>query len=99
MKNILAVLALISLGGCATYAPAGALATQTKQGLVVDNNVKPAKQGRACMNSVLAMAAWGDASIAQAKANAGITKVATIDYSVDNILGIYGTYCTVVTGS
>jgi len=50
------------------------------------------------MHSVLALVAWGDATIDDAMRAGNISKVATVDYEVQNPLGIYGTYCTVVTG-
>jgi len=42
--------------------------------------------------------ATGDASIAAAMSNGGITKVHHVDTEVTNILGIYATYTTVVYG-
>lgn len=98
MKKVTILLcALVFLSGCASYQPMGMLYTGGKTG-VADNNGPTPKTGKACMKSILALAACGDASVAAAKAAGGISKVSTIDYEVDNILGIYGTYCTVVKG-
>ncbi len=91
------LLALLFLSGCASYHPQGAFLTSGKMG-VMDNNGPTPKTGKACMKSILGLASTGDASVAVAKANGNISKVSTIDYEVDNILGIYGSYCTVVKG-
>ena len=50
------------------------------------------------MTSVLGLVATGDASIETAKALGGIKDVVSINYEVNNILGVYGTYCIVVQG-
>lgn len=88
----------IGLSSCASYVPYGFLYTGTKTGLENNNGVAASKTGQACMSSVLGLVAWGDGSIESAKADGNITKVATINYATNNILGIYGQYCTVATG-
>jgi len=96
MKKTLSVLVLlVILSGCANYYPRGIYSTSGKMG-IQDNGGPVTKTGKACMKSILGLAASGDASIAAAKANGNIAKVSTVDYEVDNLLGIYGTYCTVV---
>jgi hypothetical protein len=40
----------------------------------------------------------GDASIKSAAKNGGITKISTVDMKQFNLLGIYSTYTTIVTG-
>jgi uncharacterized protein YceK len=92
-----AVLGLI-LGGCASYAPIGVAYTGGTTGLSANNDVKPTLRGEACVRSIIALFTYGDGSIAEAKRNGGITKVATVDYDVMNVLGVYGQYCTVVRG-
>ncbi|MCX6125120.1 MAG: TRL-like family protein [Proteobacteria bacterium] len=57
------------------------------------------KKGNACATNILGYVAFGDASIAAAKKNGGITEVSVVDYSSSNIIGVYGTTCTVVHGS
>lgn len=98
MKKLMVVAFCILLTGCASYIPVGAFYNQGKQG-IQDNNEPTPKTGRACINSFLAFVATGDASVEAAKRNGGITKVATIDYEVNNVLGFIGEYCTVVRGS
>jgi hypothetical protein len=56
------------------------------------------KTGETTCVSVLAVVATGDCSIEAAKKNGGITKVHSADWEVKNILGIYGTYKTIVSG-
>lgn len=102
IKGARIVLAMAAAGlllaGCATYVPAGGLFVGTKWGLSANPGVAGSKTGKACMHSVLALVAWGDATIDDAMRAGNISKVATVDYEVQNPLGIYGTYCTVVTG-
>ncbi len=109
MKNVLIKLAAISviasfMGGCASVAPVGIVYTggnmATSNDVVAVNNKIPlTKTGKACMTSVLALVATGDNTVESAKANGNITNIGDISYTVDNVLGIYGTYCTIVKGN
>ena len=56
------------------------------------------KEGKACATSILGWFASGDASVKTAMVAGGIKEPATIDVKVDNTLGIYAKYCTIVTG-
>ncbi|MBK8175407.1 MAG: hypothetical protein IPK66_09170 [Rhodospirillales bacterium] len=56
------------------------------------------KKGEAMCTSILALVAQGDCSIEAAKAQGGIKRVAYVDRKVENILGIYGKYTTIVYG-
>lgn len=98
--KVLSLLAvgLFLLSGCASFAPMGALYSGGKMG-VQDNNGPTDKTGRACMMSILGLVATGDASIERAKENGGIKSVSRINYEAENVLGIFGEYCTVVKGS
>ena len=103
MKKILAVAAIAAMTtGCAlapTPAGTGLLYTNVQGPLAVDDNGnQPNKVGEACANNVLGLVATGDASITAAKEAAGITSVATVETSTNTVLGVYTTYCTVVTG-
>ena len=95
---LFAAVASIGLSSCASYGPMGWVYSGGTTGISANNDVKPNKRGEACVISVLAIASGGDASIGAAKANGGITKVASVDYDVMNVLGVYGQYCTVVKG-
>ncbi|MEM1013726.1 MAG: TRL-like family protein [Planctomycetota bacterium] len=56
------------------------------------------KSGEAMITSILGLVATGDASIRTAASNGGISEVMTVDTKVTNILGIYSTVTTVVSG-
>lgn len=91
------LMAATMLGGCATYYPAGGLYTEGKMGVQADG-ADGEKNGRACMNSIMGLVAFGDASVRAAKRDGNIETVTSMDYEVENILGIYGKYCLVVRG-
>ena len=95
---LLAIAAAAGLSACASYGPMGWVYSGGTTGLSANNDVKPNKRGEACVISVLAIATGGDGSIAAAKANGGINRIASVDYDVMNVLGVYGQYCTVVKG-
>ncbi len=56
------------------------------------------KVGKACATSILGWVAQGDASVAAAKANGGISEVSLVDHTAKNMLGIFGEWCTIVKG-
>ena len=56
------------------------------------------KVGKAETTSIMGLVATGDSSIKTAAANGGIKKIKYVDYEVENILGIYGKYTTIVYG-
>lgn len=101
MKKTLLVLAIGSslLSGCATYLPMGNYYVGVKKGEVANNSVAATKSGKACSHSYLSLIATGDSSVDAAKKAGDIKNVATMDYSVENILGLYGTYCTEISGN
>lgn len=86
------------LSGCATYMPAGALYVGAKGGIAAADSTSYSKVGKSQATSVLGLVATGDASIQTAARNGGITKIKYVDYEVENILGIYGKYTTIVYG-
>lgn len=57
------------------------------------------KTGEACTASYLGIVGLGDASIETAQKNGGIKKIAYIDSSFMNVLGLYQKYCTLVRGN
>ncbi|NMC61594.1 MAG: TRL-like protein family [SAR324 cluster bacterium] len=101
------IIALFSLGGCAglgasaqhvpgflfseTRIPAWDLTTATSADAA-------AKVGKATCTSILGIYATGDCSIAAAKKNGGISEVSYADFEVNNLLGIYAQYTTIVSG-
>jgi hypothetical protein len=56
------------------------------------------KQSETCVSNILGLISTGNASVLEAARKAGIKKITSIDYKVSSILGLYGTYCIVVTG-
>jgi len=103
MKNVIKLVAIVGavalLASCASPMASGALYTNTTTGLTATTNNQTMKMGQACTNSLFGLFAWGNGSIAMAKANGHVMNVSTVDYTAHNVLGIYGTYCTVVKGS
>ncbi|TGL33733.1 TRL-like family protein [Leptospira koniambonensis] len=56
--------------------------------------------GTACSRSILNLIAFGDSSLAAAKENGKINKIAAVNYEQFAILeGVYHSFCTVITGS
>ncbi len=101
------LMAFVSCGvlftGCVTdgrYPLGGAIYHDIKgPNNVISSKAAGSKKGSACASNILGYIALGDASIAAAKKSGGITEVSHIDYQSTNILGIYGTTCTMVRGS
>ncbi len=95
------VLAAFALSGCAAYAVApvtGFVYSDTEFGINATANEGSSKIGEAYSESILGLVAIGDASIAAAMKNGGITKVQHVDYHTYNILGIYAKFTVKVYG-
>jgi hypothetical protein len=98
-------LPMLSLQGCATFAFAGHgtaigfVYTDATTPQHVTDNVLGKKKGEACATSILGWVTTGDASIRAAADAGGIKEISAIDSSFKNILGVYATYCTVVSGT
>ncbi len=98
MSLAVGVSAIVLLAGCAFVAPInGTLYTDAKGPVAVGSETGSSKTGTAKATAILGFAT-GDASIAAAMANGGITKVNHVDTHVTNILGVYATVETVVYG-
>lgn len=85
------------LSGCATSMPVGRFSTHLTLPITA-TDVQGKKEGTSKCWSALSLFASGDCSIATAKKNGGITKVSSIDWEADNLLGLIGTYTTHVYG-
>jgi hypothetical protein len=88
------------ISGCATSgaSPNGwAIIKQEKIPAFATDNGKATKTGRACAQNVLSIYASGDASIEAAKKEGNITKIAYVDYEMENYV-VFGKVCTVVRG-
>jgi hypothetical protein len=91
-------LALFLSAGCHPYVPTGLVYTSASGPMAVTANAEGAKEGRATARGILGLVCWGDAGAAAACRKAGITKIRTVDVEELNIIGIYYSYTTVVTG-
>lgn len=76
----------------------GSLFTDVKEPVSNSAAATGSKRGEACTINVLGLIAIGDSSIIAARANGGISKVATVDSSFLNVLFLFGRHCTIVTG-
>lgn len=96
---VLVVLVMAGFTGCASIYPTGSLYTDVKIPMEMgsDSSACP-KTGVSKANTYLSLFAVGDASIQAAAQNGGITKINTVDWDVENLLGILGTYKTTVCG-
>lgn len=94
---LISLLSMGLLSGCASFGPNAIIYTSGKLGKYAYGE-KGTKSGRACMTSIFGYFSFGDASMAAAAKTAQITHVSTVDYEFENVMGIYGQYCTAVTG-
>ena len=97
--GILLTAAIIT--GCGAYAVApvtGYLYSDVKAGMGATSNTGGMKMGTAECSSILGLFGMGDASIATAMKNGGITKISHVDYHSTNILGLYAKYVIMVYG-
>jgi TRL-like protein family len=92
------VLGALAVGACASDRPIGFLYYGASIPEGGTSEVAATKNGEATCTSVLAMVAMGDCSVQAAKSQGGIKRVAYVDRKVENILGIYGKYTTIVYG-
>lgn len=102
IKAIVTAVSLASLAvltGCATSFPLGLVYTSVKLPVTVGNGeMRYSKKGEAKCQTMFGCFASGYASINAACSDAKITKVGWVNQEVLNILGIYGSYKTVVYG-
>ncbi|NLB60797.1 MAG: TRL-like protein family [Lentisphaerae bacterium] len=84
--------------GCASPKPGGVIFTETTTPEIATSNAQATKVGVSECISVMALVAVGDASIAAAAKNGGITKIHSVDWNAKSILGIYSVYQTIVRG-
>jgi hypothetical protein len=101
---VIALLAVPSVTGCAGVAFAGrgvngavVYAGSDANEKVTHNEIGP-KRGEACSWSVLGLVTAGDSSVPTAATRGGITRIASVDNSFANYLGLYASYCVVVSG-
>ena len=106
MKRILLGMAALALSGCAglayaSHGPIGNIGVygDTMANEHVTDNALGTKTGQACSTSILGIVTTGDASVPTAAKNGGITKIGSVDNKFSQVLGLYATYCVIVTGS
>lgn len=101
IKPLIALSVAAALTGCATsYSPVGngILFTSVQGPVAVTDSKGASKKGTACASNILGLVATGDASTQAAKNNGNITTVATVDHNSTTALGLFGKFCTTVTG-
>jgi len=92
--------ALMFFGGCLAVTPVKGVAVTSAQGPITATTLdQSARTGRSCAYSVLGLVAWGDSSISTAKSIGQIKQVASVDFDTFNLLGISGSFCTIVSGT
>jgi hypothetical protein len=95
----LAVMLLVS--GCCTQTPViGGIITMASypHTQAVGPGARGSKEGDSSVVTLLGLLCVGDASVERAARRAGISKIATVDHTMINILGMYIEYRTIVTG-
>jgi hypothetical protein len=99
------ILSLFLIGGMLTGCASGLsrngvglIYTDVKDSVGATSNSGSSKQGTSCATNILALVSTGDMSIEGARKSAGITRVASVDYTQYSILGVYGKTCVVVAG-
>jgi len=98
---LICVLFAFTNSGCAAGAGApvvGIFFTKSTGPHMATQNPIGSKKGEATAVSILGLVAVGDAGIAAAAEDGGITKVATVDQEGMHILGFYAQSTTIVTG-
>jgi hypothetical protein len=108
-RTLIQIASVLTLGalstGCAGYAFSGhkvndgSIYADTQANEAVTDNEAGTKKGEACSFSVLGAYTAGDSSVSSAAKKGGIAKVSSVDNKFSNILGVYATYCVVVTGN
>jgi hypothetical protein len=76
----------------------GAIFTDVKGSESVGVSASGSKRGESCATNVLGLVAYGDASARTAASNAGISKIQTVDYKTNTVLGVWARSCTQVAG-
>lgn len=94
------IVALLASGCCTQTPIMGALVTMASypHSQAVGTGIRGVKEGEASVVTLLGLLCVGDASVERAARSAGITKIATIDHTMINLLGFYIQYKTIVTG-
>lgn len=92
------VITLAFVGCSHPYVPPGFIVTNASGPFSVTENQAGTKTGDATAHGILGIISVGDASTSRAAREGNITKIRTVDVKSFNLLGIYYSYTTVVTG-
>ncbi|MFK7895260.1 MAG: TRL-like family protein [Myxococcota bacterium] len=92
-------LALFTAGCAAGPSPVGIGLITDVKGPILATAATGSKTGTACANTIIGLINKGDASIAAAKADGGITVVASADYHTKGFYPFIGETCVTVTGN
>ena len=95
---LMAVVVGLSFGCAGVMSPAAGAIWMDVKGPIQAGNKVGAKEGRACASSIAGLIATGDASIATAAANGGITNIDSVDHHSTTKV-IFSEFCTIVRGS
>lgn len=103
MKKLLASIAMVAaatLTGCASTYPVASIYQNFKLPVAAtDSKISTQyKVGTSQVKSFCGLVAVGDASIQTAAKNGNITVIHHVDWEVQNVLGIIGTYRCIVYG-
>ncbi len=85
--------------GCAGLGPMGIIYTDASLPRQAESNEVGTKHGTAMCTSILGLILTGDCSIETAAKQAGINNISSVNTDVKNILGVYATYTTTVSGN
>jgi hypothetical protein len=99
----ISILSIIFLSSCAmtgifSDSGRGGIITNVTEPVTATSSSKVRKSGKSCTRNILGIASFGDASVHAAKRNGNVAKVASVDKDIFNVLGIYGSVCTIVRG-
>lgn len=93
-------LAVVFFGGCLAHSPVTGIVVTAVDGPINATTFdQSTRSGSSCAFSILGLIAWGDASIHAAKSEGQIKQVASVDFTTFNLLGTFGSFCTVVRGN
>ncbi|MHA6493420.1 TRL-like family protein [Pseudomonas borbori] len=101
LKKIAVAAGLVALlTGCATgLSPVGVGLITDVKGPITATTAQGNKTGTSCATTIIGLINKGDASIEAAKANGGISTVASADYHTKGFYPFFGETCVSVTGN
>ncbi len=104
LRFLLPLSLLLYTSGCGglAFLPAGApigLVQSTSTSKAVGSAAIGTRKGEACAISIFQIVTVGDASVATAARNGGITQIGVVDNDDFNLFGWYSKHCSEVTGS